>query len=311
MSEYDENQKGPQYRSRLAGNTAPTRGIGSAYAANHAVIGSQDPTEAARLSSMSPEEAAKEQERSRKLEEELEQMREDVFASVISGNWAPDTSSWPQVPDNPEAWRELINKQPAGMISRWHRESKEHIDSAIDAQGEEELKESLNSIFAMDAADPLYEPMTDKMRRKAIEDKLEPLDFENMVFQGYCLQDVEARKGFTLTFRTMSTQHGLWVEYMISRVDETSMQHGRHLYSLMQVAASLDAINGRSIGPDLTKFVRGDQRDEFLKAMEERMEFLGKLPSALTDDLIVQFIWFAGRVRKLMTGDLMSKVGNS
>lgn len=260
---------------------------------------------------MSPEQAQLERDRAQKLEEELEQMREDVLASVVSGQWSPDTSSWPSVPGSHDEWKAVIDKQPAGMISRWHKESKEAIDTAIDAQGEEELKDSLNSLFQVDAADPLYEPMVDKVRRKQIEDQLDPLDFDSMVFQGYCRQDVEARPGFVLTFRTMSTQHGLWVEYLMSQVDETSLQHGRHLYSLMQVAASLDEINGKPIGPELTKFLRQDQRDEFKKALDERMEFLGKLPSALTDDLIVQFVWFAGRVRKLMTGDLMSKVGNS
>ena len=41
------------------------------------------------------------------------------------------------------------------------------------------------------------------------------------------------------------------------------------------------------------------------------MEFVGRMPSIVTDDLIVQMIWFSGRVRKLLSGDVLRKVGNS
>ena len=57
--------------------------------------------------------------------------------------------------------------------------------------------------------------------------------------------------------------------------------------------------------------MKDSQRKDFESALTERMEFLGRLPSMITDDLIVQFVWFNGRVRRLLAGDLMRKVGNS
>ena len=165
--------------------------------------------------------------------------------------------------------------------------------------------------FAIDPSDPLYNPLTDKARRKLIEKDLIPLDFEAMVFKGYTTQDVKLRENFTLTFRTIPTNHGLWLEYMMANTPESSVQHTRHLFSIMQVAASLDAVNGRKTGADMTKFTKDVHNKEFTAAMEERMEFLGRLPAELTDDIIVQYVWFTGRVRLLLSGDLLRKVGNS
>jgi hypothetical protein len=114
-----------------------------------------------------------------------------------------------------------------------------------------------------------------------------------------------------LTFRTITTQHGLWLEYYMSQLEETSMQHIRHLFSLLQVAASLDKVNGKTIGSDLSKLVKPTHRDEFIAAIEAKQERLGGMPAVLTDDIIVQYIWFSGRVRKVLAGNLMGKVGNS
>ena len=47
------------------------------------------------------------------------------------------------------------------------------------------------------------------------------------------------------------------------------------------------------------------------QALKEKFEALSNMPHVITDDLIVHYTWFSGRVRKLLTGDLGRKVGNS
>ena len=159
--------------------------------------------------------------------------------------------------------------------------------------------------------DPLYDPMVDRSRRKKIEAGLKPLDFETMVFQGYVEQEIQLHASLSITLRTLTTHQGLWVEYYISRFQDLSAQSLRHTFSLLQVAVSLEKINGKSISPPLEKFVRQDQRDEFIKALEQRMDKLSQMPSLLTDDFIIQYVWFTGRVRKLLSGNLTEQVGNS
>ena len=306
------SDQNPEYQSKLQRRAGtPIRGMGSGYAQNQAMAGAPDPNEAARLAKMTPEEAQEEAERQERLQAELDNMREDIQIALENNQWTPDTSSWPHVPSSPEEWKELLDKQPAGIIQDWHKRMNEAVDNQIDEEDEEALKESIQSIASLDPDDPLYDPLTDKARKRSIEENLQPLDFEEMVWKGSCTQEIETRPGFKVTFRTLSTQHGLWLEYWMSQREETSYQHTRHLFSLIQVAACLEAVNGKSVGADMTKYVRHEQREEYLKALEERLEFLGKMPGVISDDLIVQFVWFTGRVRKLLAGDLMKKVGNS
>ena len=300
------------YPSRLRKKTgSPVRGIGSAYAENQQLVGAQDPEEAARVASMTPEAAQREAEREEALRKRIEAMVEELTLAALGGHWVPDIREEGIRPTSGEDWAQFFATQTPATLAEWQKECKAMLDSQVEEADAETIAQSLSRELGIDPADPIYDPMTDRERRKAIEADLKPLDFEQMVFSGSCTQDVKVREGFVLTFRTLSTQHGLWLEWIMGHNEETTVQHVRHYYSLLQVAASLDKVDGRDVGNPLTKYVRPDQRDEFKKALDERMEFVGRMPSIVTDDLIVQMIWFSGRVRKLLSGDVLRKVGNS
>jgi hypothetical protein len=302
-----ENDK--EYRSRLRGAAGqPTRGMGSAYPQNQAVVGAADPVEAARLAKLSPEEAEAEVERRERLERDLDAMREDLLISILEGSWKPEGNP---ADTSGSGWKTFLEGCSAGTVQNWHEKMNKVLDAAVDEQDAEALKESIQSIGMVDPDDPLYDPLTDKARKKAIEKGLKPLEFEEMVWKGHCSQEIHLREGFRITLRTLSTQHGLWLEWYMGQQQETSYQHTRHMFSLIQVAATLDKVNDKASPGDLTKFTKQEQRDEFITALEERLEALGRLPAALSDDLIIQYVWFTGRVRKLLSGDLMRKVGNS
>jgi hypothetical protein len=301
----------PVFRSRKnSENAGATRGLGSGFAQNQRVVGAADPAEAARLAALSPEQAADEQARLEKIQGDLDAMREDVLMAIVNEQWSPDTSDWPETPSTIAQWKALLSSQPTAMVVKWHGQSKAAIDEQIDDE-ELDLREGLAASIQLDPDDPAYDPVRDKARRKLVEDQLKPLDFEEMVFRGYTVQVVPIRENLSVTFRTINTQHGLWLEYMMSLMPETSYQHQRHTFSLLQVAACLEKVNTRASVGDVTKFVKSDQRDEFIAVVEERMEALGTMPSVISDELIVQYVWFTSRVRKCLSGDLMRKVGNS
>lgn len=298
------------YRSRLQ----PTRGIGAAYPENHSRIGSPDPEQAARLASMSEEQAEAERERVEKMEYEAEGRREELLNAIVGKSWVPSGSvGWDRDNPLPAKVAAELKKMSTEAVAELYREMTQAVESSIDAQAEEILRDQLRGSLNISPDDPLYNPMMDKARRQRIEASLRPLSFEDMVFKGYTEQSVPLRDGFVVSLRTIMTLHGLWLEYFMSRLEETSMQHTTHTFSLMQVACSLHAINDRPIGPDLARYTKdnAETRDAFKKVLDERMELLGKLPSPLSDDLIVQYTWFNGRVQKLLAGDLMRKVGNS
>jgi len=303
-----------QYRSRLHKQPpGPARGIGAGYAENQALAGAADPAQAARAAATSDSEHISTAEKLEDEARELDDLIEDIVIAIREGVFTlPD----PPAKLNQESQTALIRylaSQPPEKVKAWHDEVQAAYDARIEQEDEAILEQQLRRDVSIDPADPLYDPMRDTARRKKIEENLKPLDFEEMVFKGWTTQEVPVRENFTLTFRTIPTQHGLWLETMMSRTPESSIQHTRHLFSLLQLAASLDKINGRSLGADVTKFVKDDQasREGFEAAVKERMEFIGKLPAMLSDDLIIQQVWFNGRVRRLLAGDLMRKVGNS
>jgi hypothetical protein len=300
-----DDQGVPSRLAQRAGG-GPVRGLGSGFAQNQAIAGVRNPEAAAKLAGLPEEHAQELAEESERISAEVEERRSMLLEAIQAGRWKPKAS----LPGNTD-WPKVIAKQPADVLYKWYIEMQEALNTTIEAEDQEAIEEGLNRSFAVQPDDPLYDPMVDKQRRKRIEATLKDLDFESMVFQGYVEQEVQIHKSLALTFRTISTQHGLWLEYFVSKMPEMSTQNLRHTFSLLQVAASLEKINGKGVVADTSKFLKQDQRDEFLKAIEQRMETLGRMPSALTDDLIIQYIWFMGRVRKLLSGNLTERVGNS
>ena len=111
--------------------------------------------------------------------------------------------------------------------------------------------------------DPLYNPMVDVARKKSIESALTEISFEDMIFKGYSDQEVKIREGFTVTFRTITTQQSLWIEREIANLSEETVQYGRHYLSLKQLACGLIAVNGKPVGPSLSHFSKPSHREDF------------------------------------------------
>jgi len=283
-----------QYRSSLRG---PVRGIGSAHEQNQRAAGVPNPEAAARAAGMSPEAFRKQVEEMDKASALLNDMVQDL-------NEAKDAGVW-QTPGN-------ISEQTPEVIHRWHAKMVAARNAAIEEETDQQADEvsSLGILTGMDPEHPLYNPISDSARRNAIEKNLSPLDFDEMVFQGHCDQEVRLRENFSIVFRTLSTSHGMWIEMLLTEMRDSPEQYARHWFSLMQVSASIQSINGKPVGTDLSRFNTEAHRKDFVTAVKAKMEILGRLPSILTDDLIVQYTWFCGRVRKLLAGDLVRKVGN-
>jgi hypothetical protein len=295
-----------QYRSKLLardaekskkksrGQGGPTRGIGSAYAENQALAGAENPEIAAHMASMDPSELQRRAEQESATAQDIEDKREEMIFARDEEGWDP-----PSDLDSADPI-EILKLYPS--LIKWRNES-------IDAEIEEDVEQGVS--FGLQPDDPLYDPLRDLGRKARIEKDLKPLDFESMVFVGYTEQEVPVRENFNALFRTISTQHGMWIEMMLTDLQEYSAQYGRHWFSLTQIAVSLQSINGKPIGADISRFTKSDQREAFKDVLDERMAFLGKMPGLLTDELIVQHAWFIGRVRKMMAGDVTKKVGNS
>jgi len=262
------------------------RGMGSGIPANQRIAGAQDPQRAAAIAS-NPN-SASELELQEKEQEDLDRKLDILQEAFQEGFESTFTV------EDLKANSDLLVKV-FGEFEAWQK-------SKIDEEVEFE--------YNIPPEDPLYDPIRDTARRKRIEKDLVPLDFESMIFKGYCSQDIYLRPNFSITFRTLNTNQSLWIESMTLDLQEKSVQYGRHWMSLVQLAVCLDKMNGKDISPNISKFTKQSHEADFKKALEARMEFVGQLPQVLTDDLIIQYAWFSARVRKLMSGDVVEKLGN-
>lgn len=310
MSEEDQ-----AFPSRLQKSTSQApRGIGSGYAANQQLAGVKNPEEAAKAATKSKSEHMSTQDVLDEEQKDVDNMMEDISIAIREGVWElPSTVKKPPTTQDPNKLILFLSRVPPKEIAEWHALVQAAYDARINDEDEQTLRTKFDAELAMDPSDPLYNPMMDKQRRARIEAGLTEVDFEEMVFKGWTRQHVTVRSNFIITLRTIPTQHSLWLEWMMSRTVESSVQHTRHLFSLMSVAAGLDAINGKQIGPDITKLTKDDKasRESFEASINSRMEAIGRMPSMISDDLIIQQVWFNGRVRRTLAGDLMRKVGNS
>lgn len=278
------------YKTRLGAGAV--RGVGSGIPANQAASGVPNAALAARLASLPPGELQKALEQVEKRNAEAVEMKAELEAMIAAGKWeAPK-------PLDLSSFEEML---------QWKTEYDEKLKAEADRK---ERASSTEMVAGLGPDHPLYDPLRDTARRLRIESTLDEMDFDDMVFRGYCDQAVAIRERFRVVFRTLPTQHGLWLEIKIAQEDRTSEQHLRHTFSLMQVAASVQSINEKTMGADLSRFTKEAHREDFFTALDSRLEALGRMPGVLTDDLIVHYTWFSGRVRKMLSEDVNEKVGN-
>lgn len=271
----------------------PVTGIGAGIPQNQALSGALDPDTAARLASLPAGQLQKALEDLESHSGKTEDLRRELAAEEAAGRFDPPKP---------------IELAGYDELAQWKKDLSQKKNEKEQREAEED-----SSLMAMAIGmdHPLYNPISDTARRRRIESQVSDLDFDQMVFMGYCDQNITIRKNFEVTMRTLSTQHGLWLEIMLADAREASEHYLRHWFSLLQVSASVQSINGKSIGTDLSSFTTEDHRADFIKAVKKRLEYMGRLPSAITDDLIVNYTWFCGRIRKLLSDDIVEKVGNS
>jgi len=297
-------------RSRLK---SPVRGVGSAYPQNQALAGAQDPREAARIAAMDPAEASRLEEEHAAASASLDNKRTELLTAYSSGDWTP-----PVHLKDGETVDMAIRAATPPYINQWYGEYKAHLETSAEEELEAAAVASgIRGVFTVGPDDPNYDPITDHERRKRIEELLDPLDFADLVFTGAVRQTIPLQDGpkgaITATFTSMPTKHAMWLQFMAGKeLRESTTQHANYSYSLWQVATTLVEFAGRTIEPALDDFLADDQYEQFAAALKTRMKLLERMPSELTNDLIVQNTWFALRIRKLVIGgNLVERVGNS
>ena len=295
--------------SRLAGGR-PLTGIGSANADMQRASGSKNPGVDAATAGLPPEMQDEALRAEVEKSERIAAQRTELAQVLAGGDWRIPGDTRPVGPQT-----ETVQDAPDDMIAYWHGEYRAALEKqTLDAVEDENTR--MGALFTIGPDHPDYNAIQDRERRKRIEKGLVPLDFAQYMLRGYVDQVVETRPDFSIVLRSLTTRQGLWMERLArERFEKLSQMEANHLYGVWQVATSLQAyiIKGRKTEatPSLSVYSKETQYDEFVKALDARVEALADKPLELLQDFVAQYIWFSGRVRLLCSGDVVSRLGNS
>jgi hypothetical protein len=289
-------------RLRQGGSRAPMMGVGSAIPENQRQAGALDPHRAAEEAA--DPDAARRSAEKRAVQEEKDNERRGELLQA----WE-DQLIFKDVEDQ-ETVITHLKEASSGQLIRWLDEVADERKRQIDDEEEGAQHQSMMAM-RLSEDDPSYMFMMDQELRKRIEKNLEPLDFAQMVFDGYAEQEVTLNPKLKVIYRTVSGTHALWMERKMHLAGQYAKQYGAHWFSMLQLAASIQMINDKEIGTDLNAFHKEDHEAKFWEHLQARLEKINRLPTEISDLLIANLAWFSGRVRKEMVGDLMEQVGNS
>jgi hypothetical protein len=285
-------------------------GIGAGDASMQRVAGSKNPAVDAAMGGMDASTQRQELEAQAEQAQEVEDLRAILIEAVTGGQWSLPGDGRP-----PREQVESIEGSDAKLLKYWHGEYASWKENQLARMGEED-EEVVKGLFRLGPDHPEYRAVLDRERRKRIEDGLVPLDFSQLMMRGYVDQTILIRKGFAIVLRSLTTGQGQWLERLGRvRLAELSTIEQQHTYALWQISVSLQAyvVEGRhqNVGNNLEALTRDNEFDAFVQAVDARMEQLRAKPEELTHDFIAQYVWFCGRVRALISGDTVKRLGNS
>lgn len=141
-------------------------------------------------------------------------------------------------------------------------------------------------------------------RRKAIEERLAPMDIGDMIVHRELRQEIPiVPDKLHATLRTFSQRENLFcLRYVYDFPGSTA--YVEELLNTAKLVCSLYALNG-AVLPEHRVNVgqRGEEVDK--KLFEEKMFHVASLPIHLVGDLSVQAVWFNDRVNKLFSLDAL------
>lgn len=283
--------------SEIPSRLRPPQGIGAGLkAVQRATVGPEHAEEAARQATMAPEDLERIRRRELDIAQAKEAKVEEIYASAEGGLWK----------DMPTSLSDL----KAWLRTRTETELKE-LEDKISTESAEQVTEDLAQDDLFGPGSHLYVPVNDTVRRKRIEAQLAPLDLDSYLFECFTDQEVELQPKIKCVFRTLTAEQHVWLEEYWALKDRPGpTDPTTNFTALTYVSVSLRSINGKS--PAGSDPYAASTLEAFKKAVSERYNWLVKRPSALTDDLIVNYIWFTTRIRReLLSPSIITKLGNS
>jgi len=176
-------------------------------------------------------------------------------------------------------------------------------EEEIKKGAEAAAKEDLFDMFDFGGAGEAERILNNKKRRKEIEDRCEPMNFDDLILKDEVRQTVPIKPGqFEPRFRTMSPEESLFMKQFLAKDVNANDAYSVEKFSLCQLACALVSLNGQDF-PDHRKPDGTPDEDLFKIKLKKLMKKSGYIIA----DMAINYYWFDIRVRKLIAPD---RLGN-
>lgn len=141
-----------------------------------------------------------------------------------------------------------------------------------------------------------------KDRKRAIESRCEPMNFDDLLWKGEVQQRVPINPGvFEVTFKSINGDENLFIRRYMAKQTRVSDAHDVDIYQMCQLAISVVAIHGRTTKTFDPLTDRDGQIDDNVFA--KKLKMISGMALPILADLSVNHTWFDLRVRRLINPD--------
>lgn len=164
-------------------------------------------------------------------------------------------------------------------------------------------KEDLFDMFDFSGTNEAERILNNKKRRKEIEERCEPMNFEDLILKDEVRQTVPIIAGkFEPRFRSLTPEESLFLKQFLAKDQNQSEAYSVEKFSLCQLTCALVSLNGQDF-PDHRK-PDGTPDEDLFKV---KLKKLNKKSGYIIADLAINYYWFDIRVRRLIAPE---KLGN-
>lgn len=203
----------------------------------------------------------------------------------------------------------VLSPQTAAQLEQMQRaqaqQTKTEVldEEEVKKGAEAAAKEDLFDMFDFGGAGEAERILNNKKRRKEIEDRCEPMNFDDLILKDEVRQTVPIKPGqFEPRFRTMSPEESLFMKQFLAKDVNANDAYSVEKFSLCQLACALVSLNGQDF-PDHRKPDGTPDEDLFKIKLKKLMKKSGYIIA----DMAINYYWFDIRVRRLIAPD---RLGN-
>ena len=212
----------------------------------------------------------------------------------------------PRPPGSPAIRPETQAQLDAAIKAGQVQETKEEEQKVLDEKklaNEARMAQLFDSFDFNDQGKNIERILDNKKRKKEIEDRCKPMNFEDLLLNDEVKQTVPIiPEKFEPTFRSLTPIESLYIKQRMSKEIIQTDQYLGEKYNLLLLTCCLVDINGQPF-PDHRKHSGDGTFDVEDKLFDDKLAAMMRKSGYIIADLGINYYWFDIRVRQLLNPD--------